>query len=47
MNFGTMDDLLELNGIRYVIDEQLSLWVKFEIKRVIKRVINHMVLNIL
>jgi hypothetical protein len=31
-----IDDLLELNGIRYVIDEQLGLWVKFEVKKVVK-----------
>lgn len=26
--------LLELDGVRYVIDDSLGLWVKFEVKRV-------------
>ncbi|OGT59788.1 MAG: hypothetical protein A3F14_02820 [Gammaproteobacteria bacterium RIFCSPHIGHO2_12_FULL_43_28] len=29
-----IENLLELDGIRYVIDEHLGLWVKFEVKRV-------------
>lgn len=32
----TIDNLLELNGVRYVIEEHLGLWVKFEAKRVDK-----------
>ena len=28
------EDLLELDGVRYVIDEHLGLWVKFEAVRV-------------
>ena len=30
----TIENLLDLDGIRYVIDERLGLWVKFEAKRV-------------
>lgn len=30
----TIENLLELNGIRYVIEEHLGLWVKFEVKLV-------------
>ena len=29
----SIDNLLELDGERYVIDEKLGLWVKFEVKR--------------
>jgi hypothetical protein len=31
----TIEHLLDLDGVRYVIDEQLGLWVKFEVKKVI------------
>lgn len=30
----TIDNLLDLDGIRYVIDEQSGLWVKFEAKEI-------------
>lgn len=30
----TIENLLELDGVRYVIEEHLGLWVKFEVKRV-------------
>ncbi len=30
----TIENLLDLDGIRYVIDEKLGLWVKFEAKKV-------------
>ncbi|EKD53875.1 MAG: hypothetical protein ACD_60C00143G0017 [uncultured bacterium] len=30
----TIENLLDLDGIRYVIDDQLGLWVKFEVKKV-------------
>ncbi len=30
----TIENLLELDGVKYVIDERLGLWVKFEAKRV-------------
>jgi len=30
----TIENLLELDGVKYVIDEHLGLWVKFEAKRV-------------
>ena len=30
----TIENLLDLDGIRYVIDERLGLWVKFEIQEV-------------
>lgn len=29
-----IENLLDLDGIRYVVDERLGLWVKFEAKRV-------------
>src|SRR3990167_5034425 len=32
-----LEYLLDLDGVRYVIDDQLGLWVKFEIKKVSKR----------
>ncbi len=28
------ENLLDLDGLRYVIDENLGLWVKFEVKHV-------------
>lgn len=30
----TIEHLLDLEGVRYVIDEQLGWWVKFEIRKV-------------
>ncbi|KPJ67155.1 MAG: hypothetical protein AMJ43_05745 [Coxiella sp. DG_40] len=30
----TLEHLLDLNGVRYVVDDALGLWVKFEVKRV-------------
>lgn len=30
----SIENLLDLDGIRYVIDDQLGLWVKFEAKKV-------------
>jgi len=32
----TLENLLELDGIKYVIDEHLGLWVKFDVKKVEK-----------
>lgn len=32
----TIENLLELDGVRYIIDEHLGLWVKFECKKVEK-----------
>jgi hypothetical protein len=29
----TIENLLDLDGVRYVIDEQSGLWVKFEVKK--------------
>lgn len=31
-----LDALLDLNGLRYVVDDELGLWVKFEVTRVNK-----------
>ena len=30
----TLEHLLDLNGVRYVVDDSLGLWVKFEIRKV-------------
>lgn len=30
-----IENLLDLDGIRYVIDEKLGVWVKFEVKKVV------------
>lgn len=30
----SIDNLLDLHDVRYVIDEKLGLWVKFEIKKI-------------
>jgi hypothetical protein len=30
----TLESLLELDGSRFIIDEQLGLWVKFEVKKI-------------
>lgn len=30
----TLENLLELDGIKFVVDESVGLWVKFEVKRV-------------
>lgn len=30
----SIENLLELDGVRYVVDEHLGIWVKFEAKRV-------------
>ena len=30
----TIENLLELNGVKYIVDEHLGLWVKFEVKLV-------------
>jgi hypothetical protein len=30
----SIDNLLDLDGIRYVIDEKLGIWVKFEAKKI-------------
>lgn len=30
----TINNLLDLDGVRYVIDEELGLWVKFETKKI-------------
>jgi hypothetical protein len=30
----SLEHLLDLNGVRYVIDDALGLWVKFEVKKV-------------
>lgn len=30
----TLENLLELDGVRFVIDEKLGLWVKFEVRKV-------------
>ena len=35
-NDRSLEYLLELNGVRYVIDDRLGLWVKFDVKRVSK-----------
>jgi len=35
----TLEHLLDLNGVRYVVDDALGLWVKFEIRK-IKKIIN-------
>ena len=32
----TLENLLELDEVRFVIDEHLGLWVKFEVKQVAK-----------
>jgi hypothetical protein len=32
----TLEYLLDLNGIRYVVDEALGLWVKFETRKIKK-----------
>lgn len=29
-----IENLLELHGVRYVVDDHLGLWVKFEVKKV-------------
>jgi len=29
----TLEHLLELNGVRYVVDDELGLWVKFAAKK--------------
>lgn len=31
----TLENLLDLDGVRYVIDDHLGLWVKFEIMKVL------------
>ncbi len=30
----SIDNLFDLNGEKFIIDEKLGLWVKFEIKKV-------------
>jgi hypothetical protein len=30
----TLENLLELDGVKYVIDEHLGLWVKFEARKI-------------
>jgi len=37
----TQEYLLDLNGIRYVVDDVLGLWVKFEAKKVPTKDRNH------
>ncbi len=32
--YSGIENLLELDGVRYVIDERLGLWVKFETKKI-------------
>lgn len=34
----TIENLLELHGIRFVIDDSLGLWVKFEVQQVEKSI---------
>jgi hypothetical protein len=29
----TLESLLDLDGVRYIIDEKLGLWVKFDVKK--------------
>ena len=33
---GLLEYLLEMNGVRFVIDQIFGLWVKFDVKRVTK-----------
>jgi D-alanine-D-alanine ligase-like ATP-grasp enzyme len=32
----TLEHLLDLNGVRYVVDDTLGLWVKFETRKIKK-----------